>query len=73
MIYVLIRIPPHDNLLTLFLLVFRILADNHYFAIALNDLAFFADWLYGSSYFHFFVPPDLLLSPGNSASCQVVR
>ena len=33
----------------------RILTDNHYFAVSLDDLALFTDRLYGSSYFHFFL------------------
>ena len=30
----------------------RVLADNHYLTLALDDLAFFAHGLYGRSYFH---------------------
>ena len=36
------------------LLMFGVLANYHYFAFALNDLAFFAHRLYGRTYFHFF-------------------
>ena len=34
-----------------------ILADHHDFAFALDDLAFFADLLYGWFYFHRVNPP----------------
>ena len=30
----------------------RVLADNHYLTLALDDLALFAHGLYGRSYFH---------------------
>ena len=38
--------------LTLLLLVLGILADDHDAALALDDLALFADGLYGRSHFH---------------------
>jgi hypothetical protein len=38
--------------LALTLLVLGIFANNHYFSLALNDLAFFANRFYGRSYFH---------------------
>ena len=40
------------NRLALLLLVLRIFADDHYAALALDDLALFAHRLYGRSYFH---------------------
>ena len=38
---------------TLFLLVLRIFADDHYLAVSLDDFALFADRFYRSSYFQF--------------------
>ena len=40
------------QLLALLLLVLGILANNHNAALALDDLALFADGFYGRSYFH---------------------
>ena len=46
--------------LALALLVLGVLADDHDFAMALDDLALFAHGLYGRSDFHVY-PPYLLL------------
>ena len=54
------------------LLVLGVLADDHDFALALNDLALFAHGLDGRSDFH--LSASLLLaSPGDAAACQVIR
>jgi hypothetical protein len=34
----------------------RVFADNHYFAFSLDDLALFADLLYGWFNLHFIIP-----------------
>ena len=55
-----------------------ILADDHYTAVSLYDLAFFADLLYGWLDFHFnhsFLinyKSRLFGSPGYTAFCQIV-
>ncbi len=53
----------------------RILTDNHYFAVSLDDLALLTDRLYGSSYFHFFISflKLLLITPYDSPAGQVIR
>ena len=71
------RAPKSDrqrNHLTLTLLVLGIFADNHNFALALDDLALFAHGLNGRSYFHFCLLEKLLLfaSPRDAAACQIV-
>ena len=43
----------------LLLLMLGIFADNHHAALALDDLAFFADGFHGRSYFHG-APPKLV-------------
>jgi hypothetical protein len=43
--------------LALALLVLGVCADHHDFALAFDDLAFFADRFYGRSYFHGKIPP----------------
>ena len=45
-------LPPQQVSSTLLLLVLRILADDHDAALALDDLALFADGLNGRSHFH---------------------
>ena len=47
--------------LALLLLVLRVLADNHYAALAANDLALLTDRLYRRSYLHCFLPPSKFL------------
>ena len=47
--------------LTLSLLVLGIFADNHYVTMTLDDLALFADFLYGRLYFHSILPPFFFL------------
>ena len=70
--------------LTLSLLVLRVLADYNDFAMSLDDLAFFADRLNGSSYFHSYPPLQRLnyfpvvpvltsVSPDDSSLCEVIR
>ena len=49
-----------------------VLADDHDLAVSLDDLALFANRLYGSSYFHFFLL-RLLIAPCNPASGKIVR
>ena len=44
-------------ILALLLLVLGINADNHYAALAANDLALLADRLYRRSYLHVILPP----------------
>ena len=46
--------------LTLTLLMLGVLADNHDFTLALDDLALFAHGLHGRSNFHFFTSYLLL-------------
>ena len=48
-----------------------VFANYHDFALALNDLAFFAHRLHGRSYFHLFYL--LLASPGDTSASQIVR
>ena len=57
--------------LTLALLVLGVLADNHDFALALDDLALLAHGLHGRSDFHLLYL--LLASPGDAAAGQIVR
>ena len=57
--------------LTLALLVLGILADDHDFALALDDLALLAHGLHGRSDFHLLYL--LLASPGDAAAGQIVR
>ena len=65
---------------TLFLLVLRIFADNHYLAVSLDDFALFADRFYRSSYFHFNSSllsaaenrRPLFVSPGDPSSGQII-
>lgn len=47
--------------LALLLLVLRVLADDHYAALAANDLALLTDRLYRRSYPHCFLPPSKFL------------
>ena len=49
----------------------RIFTDDHYFALTLNHFAFFANRLYGRSYFHLLYL--LLASPGDAAARQIIR
>ena len=55
-----------------------VLADNHYFAFSLDDLAFLADLLNGWFYLHCSTIPFLLYSailfcsPGNASLGQVI-
>lgn len=58
-----------ESALSLFVL--RVLANYHDFALALNNLAFFAHGLHGRSYFHLLYL--LLTSPGDAATGQIVR
>ena len=58
-------------MLALSLLMLGVLANDHDFALALNDLAFLAHGLNGRSYFHLIYL--LLASPGNSAAGNIVR
>ena len=53
----------------------RVLADNHYFAFSLNDLALFANLFYGWFNLHFIIPTLSLLlsSPGNASLGKVVN
>ncbi len=44
--------------LALLLLVFWVGADDHDIALALDDLAFFANWLYAWPDFHLTFPPN---------------
>ena len=48
---------PCIAILTLALLVLGVLADNHDFALALDDLALLAHGLHGRSDFHLLLPP----------------
>ena len=48
-----------------------VLADDHDFALALDDLALLAHRLHGRSYFHLFYL--LLAPPGYSAAGDVIR
>ena len=56
--------------LTLTLLVLRVLADDHDFALALDDLALLTHGLYGRSDFHLFFL--LLASPHDAAAGDVI-
>ena len=58
------------RLLTLTLLALRVLADNHDFTLALDDLALLAHGLHGRSYFHLFYL--LLASPGDAAAGDII-
>ena len=51
-----------------------VFADNHYFAFSLNDLALFADLLYGWFNLHFIIPTlsFLLCTPSDSSLVEVV-
>ena len=53
----------------------RILADDHYFAFSLNDLALFADLLYGWFNLHSIIPTLslLLCTPGYASLRKVVN
>ena len=53
----------------------RVLADNHYFAFSLNDLALFANLFYGWFNLHFIIPTLSLLlgSPGYAALSKIVN
>ena len=53
----------------------RVLADNHYFAFSLNDLALFANLFYGWFNLHFIIPTLSLLlgSPGYTSLCEIVN
>ena len=53
------------------LLVLGVLANDHDFTLALDDLALLAHGLNGRSYFHLIYL--LLASPGNSAAGNIVR
>ena len=57
--------------LALTLLMLRILADNHYATVSLDDFALVADWLYRCSDFHYVFL--LFLSPRDSAAGQIIR
>ena len=48
----------------------RVFANDHNFALALDDLALLAHGLNGRSDFHLYYL--LLASPGNPAACQIV-
>ena len=52
----------------------RVLADNHYFAFSLNDLALVANLFYGWFNLHFIIPTLSLLlgSPGYTALSKIV-
>ena len=53
--------------------MFRVFADNHYGPFSLDDLAFFADLLYGWFNFHLItIPFRLFSSPGYAALRQIV-
>ena len=56
--------------LTLALLVLGVLANNHDFTLALDDLALFAHGLHGRSDFHLLYL--LLASPSDSAAGHVI-
>ena len=53
----------------------RVFADNHYFAFSLDDLALFADLLYGWFNLHSIIPTLslLLCTPGYASLCEVVN
>jgi hypothetical protein len=55
--------------------VLRVLADNHYFAFSLNDLALFANLFYGWFNLHFIIPTLSLLlgTPGYAALSKIVN
>ena len=48
--------------LTLALFVLGIFTDNHYFSLALNNLALLANFLYRRSDFHIECPPKINLA-----------
>ena len=52
-----------------------VLADNHYFAFSLNDLALFANLFYGWFNLHFIIPTLSLLlgTPGYAALSKIVN
>jgi hypothetical protein len=57
-----------------------VFANDHNFALALDDLALLAHGLNGRSYFHNVLPPVSLLallggfaSPGDPTPCQIIR
>ena len=52
------------------LLVLGVLANDHDFALALDDLALLAHGLHGRSYFHLFYL--LLASPGDAAAGDII-
>lgn len=51
----------------------RIFADHHYLALALDDLAFFANLFNGWLYLHFITIPFLFGAPGDASLGQVIR
>ena len=53
----------------------RVLADNHYFAFSLNDLALFANLFYGWFNLHFIIPTLslLLCTPGYATLGEIVN
>ena len=59
----------------LLLLMLGILANHHYMALALDDLALFADQFHGRSYLHrcFLLSELRLAAPGDTAPGEVVR
>jgi len=52
----------------------RVFADNHYFAFSLDDLALFADLLYGWFNLHSIIPTlsFLLCTPSDASLIEVV-
>ena len=61
---------PIRQLSALALLMLGVLANDHYFALALDDLALFAHGFYGRSDFHLIYL--LLASPGDAAAGDVI-
>ena len=61
---------PLSLKLSLSLLVLRILADDHYVAVTLDDLALFADLFYGRLNFHSIIPPFFLFAPPPGSNAE---
>ena len=57
-------------ILALLLLVLRIYTDDHYAALAANDLALLADRLYRRSYLHDILPPFLIVRNGGRDAAE---
>ena len=50
----------------------RVLTDNHYTTVSLDDFALVAHWLYRCSNLHFYIL-QLFLTPCDSSASQIIR